>query len=405
MTLSPLRTFLIVMALWCAGLGAAAQFAKMSVMFDLLTAAYPGRGPGIGFMVSVVGLVGLVFGTTAGLLVQRAGYRRVLVAATTLGALMSALQATMPGFGMMMASRIAEGASHLAVVVAGPVLIAQVTPLRRQGLAMTLWASFFGVSFAVTAWAGLPLAETYGPAALFAAHAGVMALLAVVLWHLLPRDVAAPGLQPITLASVLRQHRTIYASPFIAAPALGFVFYTLIYVAVLTLLPPLLPTAQRGVAASGMPLISIAVSLTLGVALLKHMQAYRLVQLGLALTLLCSLGLGVSWGTGAALVAALALASALGLVQGASFASIPQLNQSAGARAMASGAVAQMGNLGTTTGTPLLAWLLVHFGISGLVGFLILFPALGIAVHTLQARRRNHRLKAQGQTMSTEDFL
>ena len=388
MTLSPLRTFLIVLAVWCAGLGAAAQFAKISVMFELLTKAYPAQGPGIGFMVSVVGLVGLVFGTTAGLLVQRAGYRRVLVTATALGALMSALQATMPGFAVMMASRIVEGASHLAIVVAGPVLIAQVTPLRRQGLAMTLWASFFGVSFAITAWAGLPLAEMYGPAALFAAHAGVMALLAVVLWRLLPPDVAIPGLQPITLVSVLRQHRTIYASPFIAAPALGFVFYTLIYVAVLTLLPPLLPVAQRAAAAAGMPLISIAVSLTLGVALLKRMQAYRLVQLGLFLALLFSLGLGASWGTGAALVAALALASALGLVQGASFASIPQLNRSAEARAMAAGAVAQMGNLGTTTGTPMLAWLVGQFGLDGLVGFLILFPLLGIWVHQLQARRR-----------------
>ena len=388
MTLTPRRTLLIVLAVWCAGLGAAAQFAKVSVMFDLLDLTYPGRGPGIGFMVSVAGLVGLVFGTTAGLLVQSLGYRRVLVWAMALGALMSALQATLPGFGVMMATRVVEGASHLAIVVAGPVLIAQVTPLPRQGLAMTLWASFFGVSYAVTAWAGLPLAERHGPAALFVAHAGMMAVLAAMLWLILPRDAAHLGQVPLTLAGVLRQHRTIYVSPFIAAPAMGFVFYTLIYVAVLTLLPPLLPEAQRVTAASAMPLMSIAVSLTLGVVLLKRMQAYRSVQLGLGLTLLFSLGLWASWGTGLALPAALAVASALGLVQGASFASIPQLNHSAAARAMAAGAVAQMGNLGTTTGTPLLAWLLAQFGLNGLVGFLILFPALGIAVHQVQARRR-----------------
>ena len=388
MPLSPQRTLMIVLAVWCAGLGAAAQFAKIAVTFDLLSDAYPGRGPGIGFMVSVVGLVGLLFGTTAGLLVQRLGYRRVLVWATALGALMSALQATGLGFGLMMATRVAEGVSHLAIVVAGPVLIAQVTPLRAQGLAMTLWSSFFGVSFAVTAWVGLPLAERHGPQALFAAHAGLMAGLAGLLWLILPRDAPVSGQVPITLAGVLRQHRMIYASPFIAAPALGFVFYTLIYVAVLTLLPPLLPAAQRVTAASGMPLMSIAVSLTLGVVLLRRMQAYRQVQLGLGLTLLFSLALWASWGSGMALVAALALASALGFVQGASFASIPQLNHSAGARAMAVGAVAQMSNLGTTTGTPLLAWLMGQFGLNGLVGFLILFPALGIAVHQLQAHRR-----------------
>lgn len=388
MTLSPLRTLLIVLAVWCAGLGAAAQFAKISVMFDLLTAAYPGRGPGIGFMVSVVGLVGLIFGTTAGLLVQRLGYRRVLVGATALGALMSALQATMPGFAVMMASRIAEGASHLAIVVAGPVLIAQVTPLRRQGLAMTLWASFFGVSFAITAWAGLPLAEHHGPAALFAVHAGVMAVISAVLLALLPRDSAASDGPSLTLTGVIRQHRAIYASATIAAPALGFVCYTLVYVAVLTLLPPMLPPEHRAFAATGMPLVSIAVSLTLGVALLNHLTAYRLVQVGFALAVICAVALWGLWGGAFGVVASLALAAALGLVQGASFASIPQLNHSAGARAMAAGAVAQLGNLGTTTGTPLLAWLVAGHGVNGLAGFLILFPVLGILMHEVQARRR-----------------
>jgi len=57
---------LLVLALWAAGLGAAAQFGKISVIFDLLVADYgtPGR---VAFMVSIVGLVGLVFGTTAAL--------------------------------------------------------------------------------------------------------------------------------------------------------------------------------------------------------------------------------------------------------------------------------------------------------------------------------------------------
>ena len=55
------------------------------------------------------------------------------------------------------------------------------------------------------------------------------------------------------------------------------------------------------------------------------------------------------------LLAAFALAGAMGIVQGASFAAIPQLNHSAEDRARASGAVAQLGNLGTTTGTPLLS--------------------------------------------------
>ena len=385
MPLSPLRTLLIVVTIWCAGLGAAAQFAKISVMFALLAARYPGAG--IGFMVSVVGLVGLVFGTTAGLLVQRAGYRRVLVGATALGALLSGLQAMMPGYGLMMLSRVVEGASHLAIVVAGPVLIAQVTPVRRQGLAMTLWSSFFGVSFALTAWAGLPLALAHGPWALFAVHAGVMAVISALLWVLLPPDhgtVAAP----LTLRRLIAQHGAIYASPRISAPALGFVFYTAIYVAILTLLPPMFDGPARALVATGMPLISIAVSLGLGVALLRWMAAWRLAQLGLALGLGFVVLLWVVWGSPLAVVAALGLASALGLVQGASFAAIPQLNPSPGARAMAAGAVAQMGNLGTTTGTPVLAWLIGASGINGVLLFVVPLCIGGVVMHQWLAGRR-----------------
>jgi len=392
MPLSPLRTGLIVLAIWCAGLGAAAQFAKISVMFDLLAARYPGVGPqtGIGFMVSVVGLVGLVSGTTAGILVQRAGFRRVLIRATGLGAVLSGLQALMPGFGLMMLSRVVEGASHLAIVVAGPVLIAQVAPLRQQGLAMTLWASFFGVSFAVTAWVGLPLAEALGPAALFAAHGIYMAAICAVLALLLPRDIAVQGVAPLTLRGVIAQHRAIYASPRIAAPALGFVFYTLIFVAVLTLLPPMFRGTGRALVATGMPLISIAVSLVLGVALLKLMPAVRLVQLGLALGFFGAVLLWATWGGAFAVAAALALASALGLVQGASFAAIPQLNASPGTRAMAAGAVAQLGNLGTTTGTPVLALLIGALGIGGVLLFVAPLCLGGVLMHQWLAGRRAH---------------
>jgi lysozyme family protein len=82
------------------------------------------------------------------------------------------------------------------------------------------------------------------------------------------------------------------------------------------------------------------------------------------------------------------LSAALGIVQGASFASIPELNATADDRARAAGAVAQLGNLGTTTGTPVLAALLAASGPTGLAIAATLLCALGIALHSLQARRR-----------------
>lgn len=379
---------LLVFVLWAAGLGAAAQFGKISVMFDLLGQRYPGAGPGIGLMVSLVGLVGLVFGATAGLLVQRIGLRRVLVGGLTLGAAMSLFQANLPGFGWMMLSRALEGASHLAIVVSGPVLIAQIAADRWQSAAMTLWASFFGVSFALTAWLGLPLAQAHGPAAVFLVHAAFMAAIALWLFRLLPPDRFTSPPAPLSPWSVLRQHAEIYASPFTSAPGLGFVFYTMMYVAILTLVPAMMPDGSRAVVATFMPLASIAVSLTLGTLVLRWVSAVRLVQIGLGLTAGFTLLLALSWGQTATVGVAMALGGTLGLIQGGSFASIPQLNPTSAARSRAAGVVAQMGNLGTTLGTPILAALIGWFGVWGLVLLVLPLCTAGIIVHIWLSARR-----------------
>ncbi len=213
-----------------------------------------------------------------------------------------------------------------------------------------------------------------------------MALLALVLAATLPPD---PRGAPAPMWGILAQHAAIYASPRLAAPALGFCGYTFLYVAILTLLPPETPDSHRALIAAGMPLVSIAVSLTLGVRLLGRMSAVRLVQLIYAVAIPGFLVLWALWGQGAGMVAGgFLLSAALGIVQGASFAAIPELNATPADRARAAGAVAQLGNLGTTTGTPVLAALLATAGPPGLALAAVALCAAGIAVHAWQARRR-----------------
>ncbi|MFN3576755.1 MAG: MFS transporter [Tabrizicola sp.] len=372
----PLPPMLLVLLLWAAGLGAAAQFGKVSILYETLRATYGGGGEvALGLVVSIVGVVGLIFGTTAGLLVARIGPRRAIVAALAAGAAMSALQSLLPAYPLMLAS-------HLAIVVVGPTMIASTAPEHRRPLAMTLWSSFFGVTYAILALIG-PHAS---PAGLFLGHAAYMAVLAVILAATLPPD---PRTQALPLGNLLRRHAEIYTSPRLAAPAMGFCCYTFLYVAVLTLLPPETPATHRALIAAGMPLVSIAVSLTLGVWLLGRMRAVALVQAGYAVAIPGFLILWAFWGQGGGMVAGgFLLSAALGIVQGASFASIPELNASADDRARAAGAVAQLGNLGTTTGTPALAALLASAGPSGLTIAAVLLSALGIAIHAVQKARR-----------------
>ncbi|MFN4153304.1 MAG: MFS transporter [Paracoccaceae bacterium] len=382
-----MRAVVTVLAVWCAGLGAAAQFGKISVLFGVLGEHYAGASAvALGLIVSIVGIVGLVFGTTAGLFVSRIGPRRAIVAALFMGAVMSALQSLGLSYPAMIASRVLEGVSHLAIVVVGPTVIAGLAAERFRGLAMTLWSSFFGVTYAVLALLAPVLLAAYGAAGVFVVHAVWMAVMGLCLALLLPRD---PPAAPAARVGIVEQHLAIYASPRLSAPALGFFCYTFLYVAVLTLVPPDVPLAQRAMAAAGMPLISIALSLTLGVWLLGRMAAVRVVQWGYLVAVPGFVMLALFWGQGMGMVlAALWVAAALGIVQGASFAAIPELNASAQDRARAAGAIAQLGNLGTTTGTPVLAALLLGAGPWGLAVVAVLACGLGILLHMVQARRR-----------------
>lgn len=133
------------------------------------------------------------------------------------------------------------------------------------------------------------------------------------------------------------------------------------------------------------PLTSIAVSMTLGVALLRVMSAVNVILLGFAGSALAMLWL---WMLPGDAVACLFLAGAMGLVQGASFAAVPQLNGTPAHQAQANGAMAQMGNLGNTLGTPVMALVLGGLGYAALPVVAGAAFICGAVVHVVLALRR-----------------
>ena len=324
------------------------------------------------------------------MLVARLGFRRLLVAALVLGSGISFAQGLLPSFGALLTLRLVEGSSYLAIVVAAPTLIAQLSPDRLRPLAMTLWGTFFGVSFAVVAILGLPLVTVAGPQSPFIAHENYMLSCAVLLIGIFPRQRALPAdvHGRFSLRRVVRMHLTIYRSPFIAAPAIGWSFYTLTFVACLTLLPTLVAPDARQTVAGLMPIAGIAVSMTFGVILMRWVQAYAVIMTGFSLALLIALGfLALPYDP----VLCVLLLAVLGLVQGASFASVPQLNATDEGRAHANGAMAQTGNLGNSLGTPILLAIIALFGSNGVVVFLVAAFAAALGAHFLMAAARQRR--------------
>lgn len=377
--------FVIIILLWLAGLGAAAQYGKAAVTYDQFANLYPDAGAAAAFIVSLVGFVGIAFGVVAGLLVAQIRYKRALVWGLWLGAAMSAWQALTPAFGWILVSRGIEGASHLLLVVAAPTLIAGLSAARHRGLTLSLWSTFFGVAFAVLTWGGLPLVETYGVAALFWAHAAWMAIFAVILQMVLPRLQAEPPKDALSLTKLIHEHSVIYRSASISAAGWGWLFYTFSFVSILTLLPPFLDPSQRVLVMGAMPLVSIAVSLSIGVWMMRVLSAVRVIQVGFVISAVCAGLLGV-W-QGQALLC-LCLAGALGLVQGASFAAVPQLNGTPATQAQANGAMAQMGNIGNTIGTPVMAAMIAGFGYRGMIFSAVVTLLAGAWVHRRLASRR-----------------
>ena len=386
------RSFLpLVLLLWIAGLLAAMQFAKIAVPFAEVRTLYPLAVERHGWLLSLVSLVGAMMGIVAGSLVGRIGAKRMLLSGLAVGGLTSLWQATGLDFNAMLLSRIVEGASHLAIVVAAPTLIVAVAPKPWQGAAMALWSTFFGVGFALLAMVAPTIVDSVGPKALFVAHGFAMVAITLTLAAALGRSSSdqnplgnkrgaarSRNTERTKIATMFSAHVRAYSSPSIAIPAIGWLFYTLTFVALLAIIPDLLPSGGAQATATAMPLISIAVSLLAVPLLIRHLGASGVVVLGFTLAIgmlaLPLLGAGLP-------TSAITLFAALGLVQGASFATVPELNREPTTQALAYGAMAQTGNVGNLLGTPLLLSLLSHGGNE------ILFPAVamlylaGIAVH------------------------
>ena len=382
-----LKSLSIVLILWFAGLCSAAQFSKVGHILLELQVLYPNADSSLGFLVSLISLVGALLGLTAGVLVARLGSRNILLAGLALGCLVSLVQSFHLPLGVFLLSRAIEGASHLAIVVAAPTLMALHSSDKMRSAAMTLWGTFFGVSFAITAWLGLPLVANHGVNALFFAHGIFMGITTLLVFWVLPKTNShlTKPTEPFSFSLIIKRHKDSWSSPSIAAPAAGWLFYATTFAAMLAILPTLFPADDRSFVSTTLPLMSIFTSMTIGILLLRIFSAVQVLFIGFS----AAIGFAMLYVFFSDVpVFALLLFASLGLVQGASFASIPQLNPSAYKQALANGAFAQAGNIGNLWGTPLLLLLVNLYGISGMIFAVIGCYVLAIAVHLFFANKR-----------------
>ncbi|MEL6958552.1 MAG: MFS transporter [Pseudomonadota bacterium] len=355
----------LIFLLWTVGLLAAGQFAKVSLTLGPLAAAYPDAP--VAFIVSAVAITGIALGAVAGSVVARIGARRAILIAVALSGVMSLVQALPLSFGLLLVSRAVEGVGHLLLVVALPTMIAALARPADKPLVMGLWGAFFGVAFALLALVTPYLRDIGDVRALFAGHGAALSLLWPVLYQLVPRVMA--GGQPIP--NLIALHRTLYATPRLYAPAIGHGIYASLFIALVAYLPQALGALWL---VPVLPLANLTGTLLSGV-IARRIKASHLSVLFFCLAAVLFAAVGA---TGSPMLALCAF-FATGITAGANFAAVPELNDAPAQQARANGAMAQIGNIGTFSGTPLFA-MVAGTGLWGLTGLAIAISVGGAVI-------------------------
>ncbi|WP_299987151.1 MFS transporter [uncultured Ruegeria sp.] len=386
--LSCARLCSTILLIWFAGLGAAAQFSKISVSISEFRDLYPISEVLVGIALGGVNLFGVLLGLVAGGLAAKSGPKRVLVISLFASALISFWQAETSNIGFFLVSRFLEGIPHIFIVVAAPTLMAGLAPSKFKSVSLALWSTFFGVTFTLSIWLGPWLAANLGMEALFRVH-GIYMMAIGALLILLPSGVvkqkhkqdnpSAGRAIPILVA---------WRSPKLMTPAIPFACCTSTFVPLITVF------AERSQGAAGyqsvlyMPLSAVVFALV-GVPLLsRYTSAVNVIKIGHIFMLLSGLAMFLGMST---LAVGVWIFCCLGLVQGACFIAVAQLNSSDNLRAIGNGILSQLGGLGGLVGAPVILIVASKSDVSVTVLFIVLLffvSLLALCIASSSGQRR-----------------
>lgn len=355
----------LILLLWITGLLVASQFAKATLTLGSVQLLYAGAP--VAYAVSGVAVVGVLGGAMAGFVVARIGLRHAVLGACGLSAVLALAQGLALPFWAFMTLRIAEGVGHLLFVVALPTLMASRARAADKSVVMGLWGTFFGVGYALMAVVVPPVEAWGGLQAVFVGHGLLLVAVFPLLWWALPRGIVA---QRTPVPNPVEIHRRIYTNPRLAASGLGHGTYTALFIALVAFLPAALGAAWLLVV---LPVANLLGTFAAGF-LARYVAAPRIVVWGFGISALLFAAMAAS---GLPAVAVLVFL-ATGVVAGGNFAAVPLLNDAPREQALANGAMAQLGNIGTFSGTPLFA--LVAGSLWGLAGLSIAICIFGVIV-------------------------
>ena len=157
----------------------------------------------IGVAIAVYGLARFLVAMPVGKLADVLGRRAALALGGLVTAAGNLLCAAAPDFATFVAARFVAGAGSALVLIAGQIVLADITTPARRGRVMAIYQGVFLCAVGIGPYPGGLLAERFGLAAPFVVYAAAGIVAAAVAWLQIPDTPgagASPGPPSIRLA-------------------------------------------------------------------------------------------------------------------------------------------------------------------------------------------------------------
>jgi predicted MFS family arabinose efflux permease len=272
-----------------------------------------------------------------------------------------------------------EGISHLGIVVTAPIIMIIISSEKHHSIVMGLWSTFFGIAFSVTAWIGNPILELYSSSILFLIHAIFMTIILTILFFPI-KQINIP-FNDNNKISFIDAHKKVYSNWRTFSPGILFFFHTFMYIAFFAFLPGLSGNENtRNLLLVILPLLSIAGTMIAGIASQYFVSPSKLSVFAYISLLVLIFVVRLSFDNNFLFViTSMILILFSGMIQGSVFSLIPKISLTTEDQTRANGSVVQLGNLGSTLGSPVFSYFLV-FGRDSIIIIVMLLSLLGAII-------------------------
>ena len=350
--------------------------------------------------------IGAVLGVLGGLLADRLGPMRLVIA----GGLVMAIAGLAGGFaatgGFLLATRLVEGFGFLALTVASPKLIGAATVAGVRSLAMGMWGTYMPVGMALSMVIATWTLGSIGWRGLWFVNAGIVLLFVFVFaWGASPRRWHSRAVTGGAFDGEGARATLARPGPWLFGAC--FVLFSIQWLALMAWLPTFMIETQghsltEAARLAALVVLSTAVGSVAG-GWFMHRRIARWLLIGIAYVVMgvcgalvfapfAPAGIKIPLGTAFALVG--------GMLPAACLAGAAAHAPGQAQVAMASGFVVQGAALGSVLGPPVLAAVTIMFGGWDAAWWtMMVCPGIGLAA-TIALRRAERRLTQSAGTAS-----